>query len=240
MLLCAEYFDLSWPDWLDWLQKLVKSKIGFLDAITWLSRYALIDVTEKSESHSIHAVLHRWCSRLTTDQEMNLHPWLVASVVGSWIDNFDAMQDFWNDQKRLLPHIIATNPVLYNDYMIALGKVKFQDFKIDLIANFLCFYSHTNPDGQEVTQLSKQSLKWLKNTTIDDLRHSFWLYWLGISCREAGDLDEAERLLQRVLKAEETRFGREHDRTLYTVKELAGDQGKQKRQGGFTGRRFKA
>ncbi|KAI1521500.1 NB-ARC domain containing protein, partial [Pyrenophora tritici-repentis] len=52
-----------------WLLAVAEDELAFGEAMGLLSRYSLVEGIEGTDSHSMHAVLHRWCGYLGEDEE---------------------------------------------------------------------------------------------------------------------------------------------------------------------------
>ncbi|CAG8979288.1 hypothetical protein HYALB_00012671 [Hymenoscyphus albidus] len=66
----------------EWLLRVARDQLSFLRAMRMLSRYSLVDSRESTASHSMHAVLHKWCFLLSEGSERK--DLVIAATVEQW------------------------------------------------------------------------------------------------------------------------------------------------------------
>lgn len=83
------------------------NEVRFLDAERLLLCYSMIEARgsiQGSGDHSIHPVVHRWTSHIQDDKGKRLFLRQAMTVVGFSVPD-SKTKDYWELQRRLLPHV---------------------------------------------------------------------------------------------------------------------------------------
>ncbi|KAI1559240.1 NB-ARC domain containing protein [Pyrenophora tritici-repentis] len=86
-----------------WLLAVAEDELAFGEAMGLLSRYSLVEGIEGTDSHSMHAVLHRWCGYLGEDEERLKLGCLAAGLV-AWSVPLELDAKLWKKRKRIIAH----------------------------------------------------------------------------------------------------------------------------------------
>lgn len=86
----------------EWLQDLVKSETKFKGVIRSLLAYLLIKSQQRTESYSIHPVVHNWCAETIGNGKGNLI--VTALILISTAAPDYSEVDYWLLQQRLIPY----------------------------------------------------------------------------------------------------------------------------------------
>ncbi|KAM0280210.1 hypothetical protein ACHAQH_004167 [Verticillium albo-atrum] len=102
-LLAATAADGS-HQWPEWLRELAGSKTRYLEAISLLLSYSMIEEQRSSQnSYEVHPVVHKWASALDGSSVRTEYARLGLMMVGLAVPAADD-KDGWVMQQRLLPH----------------------------------------------------------------------------------------------------------------------------------------
>jgi tetratricopeptide (TPR) repeat protein len=201
-----------------WLLAVAKDEMAYSDAMGLLSRYSLAEGKEGTGSHSMHAVLHRWCGYLAEDEERQELGCLAAVLVALSVP-LESDAEFSKKRKRVIAHGLCVSGWI--EGKVGSGKER--------VAEALIRPSHVNSlgyllkdeDRQRAVQMYQRALQgsekaWgLEHTsTLDTVNN------LGLLYENLGRLDEAEKMFQRALQGKEKAWGPEHTSTLDIVNNL--------------------
>jgi tetratricopeptide (TPR) repeat protein len=202
-----------------WLTVLVESEIKFNQAIGLLRRFSLVEATgRRSDSHSIHAVLHAWCSCLLIDDEPRIMLHLAMNIVAQAVLPKSDTVD-WRLQRRLLPHGMHVFAKM-SDPQHRRNLFDQDDFPVwayDKLGRLF-----TGQDRLEeaeriyetVLVLAEEALGPEHTDTLETVNR------LGGVYADRDELAEAEAMCQRALAGYEKALGLEHTDTLMTVNNL--------------------
>ncbi|RAR00817.1 TPR-like protein [Stemphylium lycopersici] len=186
-----------------WLREITEDELAFGDAIGLLSRYSLVDGKEGTGGHSMHSVLHRWCSHLANEEEQDelgcLAAWLVASNVP-----FESDAEFWKKRKRIMAHGLRDSGRAEEMYQRALtGKEKAwgpeHTSTLDTVNNLGLLYANLGR-LDKAEQMYQRALAGYEKawgpehtSTLDTVNN------LGSLYADLGRLEQAEQMYQRAL-----------------------------------------
>jgi tetratricopeptide (TPR) repeat protein len=197
-----------------WLLAVAEDDLAYGEVMGLLSRYSLAEGRESTDSHSTHAVLHRWCRYLGDAEEQTELGCLAARLVASSVPpQSDA--EFQKKRKRVMAHGLCIS-----------GWIE-EDGGEDKEALIMPGYFHrlgyllADEDRQRAVQMYQRALQGHEKAW--GLEHTSTLSTvnnLGLLYKDLGRLDEAEKMYQRALQGKEKAWGAEHTSTLYTVNNL--------------------
>jgi tetratricopeptide (TPR) repeat protein len=201
-----------------WLLAVAEDNLAYGEAMGLLSRYSLTEGREGADSHSMHAVLHRWCGYLAEKGERQELGCLAAGLVASSV-LLETDVESWKKRKRILAHGLCVSGWIETDS----GSDK--ERAVEALVRPGHFHSLGyllgDEDRQRAVQMYQRALQgkekaWgLEHTsTLDTVNN------LGILYKNLGRLDEAEKMYQRALQGYEKAWGLEHTETLNTVNNL--------------------
>ncbi|KAF5001836.1 hypothetical protein FDECE_10825 [Fusarium decemcellulare] len=103
-LLEAANFVDSEEQWPDWLLCMAKDVACFVDAMSLLLRYSMIQTQEGPQgTYAMHPVVHRWVLHLDGDQKNKEFVRLAVILVGHLVPMPDT-KEYWVLQQMILPH----------------------------------------------------------------------------------------------------------------------------------------
>lgn len=203
------------------LIEIAEDELAYAEAISLLSRYSLADAKEGSNSYSMHPVLHKWCRRLTQDDECYAFGWTAAAAVAQSL--FSGMK-FSTNYTRLLSHAVVVAKWLTD--VLPTVKMELKHTNQPLIYNLLgLLLSH---EGQlvEADAMYERALQESDKTGADHWGINT-LHGIAELRMQQGQLKEAEVMLERVLRGSE-RLGADvwMLRTMHSMAELCKRQGR--------------
>jgi tetratricopeptide (TPR) repeat protein len=201
-----------------WLQTVTEDAPTFAATMGLLSRFSLVEGREGTDSHSMHSVLHRWCSYLTNDNEQPELVRLTAGLVASKVPR-ESEAEHWTKQKRIMAHGLCVYQWI--------EKLDEADGKGSIAPSvppshfhglgYLLYQDHP----QQAEQMYLRALHgYEKAQGPDSISTYFMVNNLGDLYRSLGRLKEAEQMLQRALHGKEKILGPEDKSTLMTVNNL--------------------
>ncbi|KAK4973985.1 hypothetical protein LTR28_010914 [Elasticomyces elasticus] len=211
-----------------WLQRLAENKLEFSDALQLLSHYSLVDAREETSSHSMHSVLHAWCSRLAECGERRTLCWLAAGLVASMVPD-EAESEYWKLRKRLLPH--GSRVYRAVDEERAEQSHRTGDWAVPpwIVFKLGVLFAHQDKLDEAERMHMRALAGYEKALGAEHTSTLTTVQNLGNLYKNRGKLDEAERMYMRALAGYEKALGAEHTSTLDTVNNLGilyADQGK--------------
>jgi tetratricopeptide (TPR) repeat protein len=201
--------DIDGPTW---LVSIAENELLYAETMGLLSHYSLAEVKEGTASHSMHSVLHRWCSHLTEDKEQEELGCLAASLVASIVPNNSDMEH-WTKWKRLIPHGLRVSK-----WALEKGT---SDEKL-LPSHFEHLgYLLDDEDRPRAEHLYVYALHGYEKIYGPEHKRTLaTVANLGTIYRKLGRLEDAKQMLQRALDGSEKILGPEHIDTLGTVNNL--------------------
>lgn len=178
------------------LLEIAKDRLAYAEAISLLSRYSLADAKVGSNSCSMHPVLHKWCRRLTQDDECYALAWTAAAAVAQSV--FSGMK--FTNYSRLLSHAVVIAKCLTN--VLPTVRVELEHIDQPRIYNIIGLMLSDESHLVEADAIYERALQqeakagagyWILSTmhNIAKLR------------MRQGRLEEAEAMLERVLQRSE-------------------------------------
>ncbi|KAH7128714.1 hypothetical protein B0J11DRAFT_277234 [Dendryphion nanum] len=201
-----------------WLLKIAESELEFVDAVGLLSRYSLIEATEGSDSYSMHAVLHKWCSQLVQGEEKDGICSVAAGIV-AWNVPSENEVEFWTKQKRIIAHGVSVSRQMREYSMSPEGRATGASIQPWVFYNLGFLLS--GEDRREAEKMYLRALQGYEKAWGPE--HTSTLMTvnnLGVFYASIGKLDKAEEMYQRALQGKEQTQGLEHTSTLNTVNSL--------------------
>jgi tetratricopeptide (TPR) repeat protein len=201
-----------------WLLRMAKNRLKFSSAIAILSRYSLIDSREETSSHSMHAVLHKWCYQLSMGSERE-ELFLVAIGIVALAVPFKSDNEYWVLERRLLPHSVQIYQWHLRDKWFQLDQVS-NPYQGWMFSRLGALY---DDQGKlvEAEQMYERALQGKEKargpehtSTLSIVNNLGNLYALQ------GKLVEAKQMYERALQGKEKAWGPEHTLTLNTVNNL--------------------
>jgi tetratricopeptide (TPR) repeat protein len=207
--------DIEAPDW---LPQVVGNQLAFSSALRILTRYSLIDAIEETSSHSMHAVLHKWCYSLPLGSEKTELSEIAISIVALSVPS-ESNDDYRVLQRRLLPHAMQVFQwALYNRWIFSKQMSdNIQGWLFQSLGAFLADQDKL-AEAEKIYQPALESMeKALGPKHISTLNI---VNNIGNLYKDQGKLAKAEEMYQRALKGYEETLGPEHISTLLTVNNL--------------------
>jgi tetratricopeptide (TPR) repeat protein len=202
-----------------WLLAIAEDELAFAEAMGILSRYSLADGTEGTGSHSMHAVLHRWCQYLADDKERYELGRLATGLVALGVPQ-ESDVEFWRKQKRVMAHGLCVSGWVeecYTSHEEGVVEGSIQPLYFHRLGYLL-----DNEDRRRAMQMYHLALDgnekmWGSEhtSTLDTVNN------LGNLYADLGRFKEAEQMYQRALDGSEKVWGREHALTLITFNNLS-------------------
>jgi tetratricopeptide (TPR) repeat protein len=201
-----------------WLLAVAEDELAYGEAMGLLSRYSLTEGREGTDSHSMHAVLHRWCGYLAEEEERQELGCLAAGLVASSVP-LESDAEFWKTQKRLMAHGICVSRWIEEDSGLGKERVIGASVRPGHFHNL--GYLLDDEDRQRAEKMYRRALQGYEKawgsehtSTLDTVNN------LGALYKDLGRLDEAEEMYERALQGYEKAWGPEHTSTLDTVNNL--------------------
>jgi tetratricopeptide (TPR) repeat protein len=201
-----------------WLLAVAEDELAYGEAMGLLSRYSLTEGREGTGSHSMHAVLHRWCGYLAEEEEQQELGCLAAGLVASSVP-LQSDTEFWKKRKRIMAHGLRVSGWINEDS--GLGKERVIEASVRPGHFHNLGYLLDDEDRQRAEKMYQRALQGREKawgpehtSTLDTVNN------LGILYKNLGRLDEAEKMYQRALQGKEKAWGPEHTSTLDTVNNL--------------------
>jgi hypothetical protein len=97
-----------------WLLAVAEDDLAYGEAMGLLSRYSLTEGREGTDSHSLHAVLHRWCGYLAEKGERQELGCLAAGLVASSVPVKSDIE-FLKKRKRIIAHGLCVSGWIETD-----------------------------------------------------------------------------------------------------------------------------
>ncbi len=85
-----------------WLQEMAASEIDFKRVMKALLGYSLVEAHQRTESYSVHPVVHDWCAETISRRLDGLMMTAVKMVGAAVPEHLEA--EYWVLQQRLVPH----------------------------------------------------------------------------------------------------------------------------------------
>jgi tetratricopeptide (TPR) repeat protein len=207
--------DAGYPRW---LQTITEDAPAFAATMGLLSRFSLAEGREGTDSHSMHSVLHKWCSDITKDTEQQEFGCLAASLVASNVP-LDSEADYWTKRKRIMAHGLCVY-----QWIEKLGEAYGKRSIAPSVPpshlhglGYLFDLDHMH----QAEQMYLRALHGYEKAHGPDSELIFCaVNNLGDLYSRLGRLEEAELMLQRALHGLEKILGPEDERTLMTVNNL--------------------
>jgi tetratricopeptide (TPR) repeat protein len=201
-----------------WLLAVAEDELAYGEAMSLLSRYSLAEGKEGTGSHSIHAVLHRWCGHLAEEEEQQELGCLAVGLVALSVP-LDSDAEILKKRKWIMAHGLCVSRWIEDDD----GSDKERIVKGSISAGYLhsLGYLLADEDRQRAVQMYQRALR--GNEKAWGLEHISTLNTvdnLGLLYVGLGRLGEAEKMYQRALQGFEKAWGPEHTLTLNTVDNL--------------------
>ncbi|CAG8982451.1 hypothetical protein HYALB_00013982 [Hymenoscyphus albidus] len=199
----------------DWLLQVARSQLKFLSAMRILSRYSLVDSREGTASHSMHAVLHKWCFLLSEGSERKDLSIAAIGMVALTVPSESAYKDRLL-QRRMLPHLLYIYPFA-RDNRWAQWDIIDGNHQGWIFSQLAMIFGDQDK-LVEAEQMYQRALQGYKKALGPD--HTSTLNTvnnLGNLYSDQGKLVEAEQMYQRALQGKEKALGPDHTSTLNTV-----------------------
>jgi tetratricopeptide (TPR) repeat protein len=201
-----------------WLQTITEDAPTFAATMGLLSHFSLAEGREGPDSHSMHSVLHKWCSVLTNDNEQPELVRLAAGFVASQVPVVSEV-DYWTKQKRIIAHGLCVYQWIEKVGELV-GKESVLPSVVPSHFHALGYLFHQNY-MQQAEQMYLRALHGYEKAQGPDTMSTYYIVNnLGTLYRRLNRLDDAEQMLQRALDGKEKIFGLEHIDTLGTVNSL--------------------
>jgi tetratricopeptide (TPR) repeat protein len=201
-----------------WLFAVAEDELAYGEAMGLLLRYSLVEGRGGTDSHSMHAVLHRWCGCLGDAKEQTELGCLAARLVASSVP-LQSEAEFSKKRKRIMVHGLCVSVWVEKDGGVGKERVVEALIRPDYLHNL--GYLLADEDQQRAEQMYQRALQGYEKAwglehskTLDTVNNLGILYW------KLGRLDEAEKMYQRALQGYEKAWGSEHTSTLSTVNNL--------------------
>ena len=200
----------------DWLTRLIKSRLEFLEALQILSHYSLVEANVQTPGHSIHSVLHEWCYHLAEDSERRMLFRLAASIVVSE----RVVRKYGLLDQRLLSHRsrvarVADDERLeqsrWPDDLAVPGSVFFR-------LGMLFEVGYRLKEAAKMYSRAASRYSWAFGPE-DELTLNAITKFDNICVRQ-GKLNEAEKMYERAISKFETALGPTHRLTLNAIHDL--------------------
>lgn len=179
------------------LLEIAKDRLAYAEAISLLSRYSLADAKEGSNSYSMHPVLHKWCRRLTQDDECYAFGWTAATAV---TQSFLSETKLLINHSRLLSHAVVIAKWLTD--VLPTVRVKLEHINPPRIYNVLGAFLSNGNHLVEADAMYERALQQGEKAGADyriiDTMHN-----IAQLRMQQGRLEEAEAMLKRVLQSSE-------------------------------------
>lgn len=200
------------------LLDVVQDELAFHDAMRLLSRYALVDDKQDTDSYSMHEMLHRCCNSQLKDKEWQVLGRLAVALVASLVPLKSDVEPR-RKRKRLIGH-----GVYISRWMTKYGKLGGkQTFEasirpelFDRLGNLL-----VDEDWQQAGQMYRRALDGYAQAfgsghrlTIDTANN------LGVLYEKQGRLEKAARMYRRALDGYAQSFGPGHPSIVDTANSL--------------------
>jgi tetratricopeptide (TPR) repeat protein len=180
-----------------WLLAVAEDELTFSEAMGLLSRYSLAEGREGTDSHSMHAVLHRWCRCLGDADEQTELGCLAARLVASSV----ALQleaEFWKKRKRIIVHGLCVSRWIEEDS----GTDKERAVEASIGPDYFhsLGYLLKDEDRQRAVQMLQRALQGYEKAwgpehteTLNTVNN------LGLLYVKLGRLNDADKMYQRAL-----------------------------------------
>jgi tetratricopeptide (TPR) repeat protein len=208
----AEDIDQPW-----WFTKLARGKFVFMDAMTVLKRYCLVETHHDTDSYSLHTCVHDWTlDGLNAEINWSQY-WLAFDCVASHIgaEDWDYLAEI--RYKRFVGH---ARRLVHNRFKVADDQHDSVQVRLDQIedlATLLREQVQFNA-GEQMFLLAVAAKE--RGLGVDHTSTLFTVHNLGNLYTTQGRLDEAERMYNRALTGKEKALGIDHMSTLCTVHNL--------------------
>jgi tetratricopeptide (TPR) repeat protein len=180
-----------------WLLAVAEDDLAYGEAMGLLSRYSLTEGREGTDSHSMHAVLHRWCGYLAEKGERQELGCLAAGLVASSVP-LESDVEFLKKRKRIIAHGLCVSGWIETDS--GSDKKRAVEALIRPGHFHSLGYLLGDEDRQRAVQMYQRALQgrekaWgPEHTSTLDTVHN-----LGLLYADLGRLNEAEKMYQRAL-----------------------------------------
>jgi tetratricopeptide (TPR) repeat protein len=220
---------LQWPGYErvapSWLRKITATEISFLTTVDILLTYSLIERNDKSETYSMHAVVHDWIQASINEKNDESLLQIEITTIGLAVPPND-VRDSMTVQRRLLPHVIrwsqhwgqvsdVQQTLDKNAYLAGLHNLGDLYRNQGRLAEAEAMYERALVGKEKALGAEHAS-------TLQTVNN------LGLLYRNQGRLAEAEAMYERALAGFQKALGADHALTLQTVKNL---QNLHKKQG---------
>jgi tetratricopeptide (TPR) repeat protein len=216
--------DIEVPDW---LLLMTENQLKFSSALRLLSRYSLVDAREETSSHSMHAVLHKWCYQLCADRERQALSVVAVGIVASMVAS-ESDFEYWRLQRRLLLHGIQIYPWAVDDVWTQAYPNSSSSQQAWMFFQLGALFASQDKLGK-AEEMYERALKGCEKALGPEQTSTLsTVHNLGILYADQGELDKAEEMYERALKGYKKALGHEHTSTLSTVNNLGllyADQG---------------
>ena len=180
-----------------WLLEVAKDELSFAEVMGLLSCYSLVDGKEGTEGHSMHSVLHRWCSSLVEEEERAKLGCLATALVASNVP-LESDTEFWKKRKRMMAHGLRVSGWIVTECKSG------GEGAVEALMQPGSFYSLgyllNEEDRQRAEQMYQRALAGYEKasgpqhtSTLDTVNN------LGLLYADLGRLEEAEQMYQRAL-----------------------------------------
>jgi tetratricopeptide (TPR) repeat protein len=201
-----------------WLLEVAKDELSFAEVMGLLSCYSLVDGKEGTEGHSMHSVLHRWCSSLVEEEERAKLGCLATALVALNVP-LESDTEFWKKRKRMMAHGLRVSGWIVTECKSG------GEGAVEALMQPGSFYSLgyllNEEDRQRAEQMYQRALAGYEKasgpqhtSTLNTVNN------LGLLYADLGRLEQAEQMYQRALAGYEKTWGLDHTSTLDTVNNL--------------------
>ncbi|KAF2804503.1 uncharacterized protein BDZ99DRAFT_153321 [Mytilinidion resinicola] len=202
-----------------WLLDIAEDELEFADAVGLLSRYSLANAKENTNSHSMHSVLHKWCSQLSEGDERHDLCCLAVGLVASNVPSQSEVEP-WSKRKRMLAHVIRVCRWVVEDIAFDARDVieaSVTPWMFQSLGDLLSGEDRLK-EAEEMydraLQGKEKALGAEHTSTLNTVNN------LGLLYADQGRLDKAEEMYNRALQGCEKALGAEHTSTLSTVNNI--------------------
>jgi tetratricopeptide (TPR) repeat protein len=203
-----------------WLRTLAEDELEYRHATSLLTRYSLIDGKKDTNSHTMHLVLHKWCSLLTEGNERHILGCVTAGLIALNLPR-DPDVDYNNQYRRLLAHAI-----LFYQWIVEERRFDGEDsaassippwvfHNLGVLFGWSARLREAEFTFNEAFQINKKTIGIGSKSTLENLSSLASVY------TKQGRLKEAEIMLEQALEGFQKTGGAEDQGTLFTGYELA-------------------
>jgi len=195
------------------LSELAETELGYLDAMRVLSRYSLVEekatlrtgADEDEGSHSMHAVLHRWCNGLVEGREREVLGQHAARLVSAMVPG-ETEHAYWKLGRRLLSHARRVYDWILREPQAGADGVEVEvDVDVSFELGYLFMGYGYLREAEKMYERAPQGKEkaWGRDhtSTLNTVNN------LGNLYKSQGKLDKAEKMYERALQGYEKALG---------------------------------